>query len=80
MGKTEMLVSKVASARFIATIALVLTFCVMWYRVGEPMNNVAVPVVLLVLQWYFSRNDRATENTTTATQTVTTPPVSNGTN
>lgn len=72
MGKLEKFLDKGMSARFLATTALVFTFCIMWHKVGESMNQVAVPVVLLALNWYFQRQDRpASEGTSSSKVEVT---------
>ena len=60
MKISEIVVSKLTSARFLATIMLTFTACIMAYIGKFPMEAFA-GLVVLCLRDYFSRSDRPKE-------------------
>ena len=61
MTKSDMMVSKVFSARFIVTILLVSTACILSYQNKFP-DEAFVGLVTLAVNGYFNRHDRGSES------------------
>lgn len=50
-------INKIFSARYLMTVCLTFSFCY-GFIFGMIQSEIFVPVVLIVIRWYFERSDR----------------------